>query len=56
MFRTAISTDIQELMNNQRKALGDLAEQVAEEATRDVQQALTKIKVRNKTICLTSQF
>ena len=33
MFRTAISTDIQELMNNQRKALGDLAEQVAGEAT-----------------------
>ena len=45
-----ISSEIQEIMKNQREALGRLAEKLAGEAKRDVQQSLDQLEVRIKSV------
>ncbi len=45
-----ISSEIQEIMQNQREALGRLAEKLAGEAKRDVQKSLDQLEVRIKSV------
>jgi hypothetical protein len=51
-----ISSEIQEIMQKQREALGKLAEKLAGEAKRDVQQSLDQLEVRIKAILLDIQI